>query len=116
MCNEVYIGFCESGATVLSMVMLKVHRNQYSSKLQVYNYFIVTTVALYGGQMCILHNAKVRQWIAMLRLWNKLIQIPDNCLTKKVFTWDYDLCQNWSSEVKEETAWDYRNSILYKQT
>ncbi len=42
-----YIGFCESGATVLSKVMLKVHRNQYSSKSQVYNYFIVTTVALY---------------------------------------------------------------------
>ncbi len=27
--------------------------------------------------------------------------MPDNCLTNKVFTWDYDLCQNWSSEVKE---------------
>ncbi len=39
-------------------------------------------------------RTKVRQWVAMLRLWNKLIQMPDNCLTKKVFTWDYDLCQN----------------------
>ncbi len=28
----------------------------------------------------------VRQWVAMLRLWNTLIQMPDNCLTKKVFT------------------------------
>ncbi len=27
--------------------------------------------------------------------------MPDNCLTKKVFTWDYDLCQNWFSDVKE---------------
>ncbi len=27
--------------------------------------------------------------------------MPDNCLTKKVFTWDYDLCQNWSSEGKK---------------
>ncbi len=46
-------------------------------------------------------RTKVRQWVAMLRLWNKLIQMPDNCLTKNVFTWSYDLCQNWSSEVKE---------------
>ncbi len=37
----------------------------------------------------------------MLRLQNKLIQMPDNCLTKTLFTWDYDLCQNWSSEMKE---------------
>ncbi len=29
---------------------------------------------------------KVSQWVAMLRLWNKLIQMLDNCLTKKVFT------------------------------
>ncbi len=35
-------------------------------------------------------RTKVRQWVAMLRVWNKLIQMPDNCLTKKVFTWDYD--------------------------
>ncbi len=27
--------------------------------------------------------------------------MPDDCLTKKVFTWDYNLCQKWSSEVKE---------------
>ncbi len=26
--------------------------------------------------------------------------MPDNYLTEKVFTWDYDLCQNWSSQVK----------------
>ncbi len=46
-------------------------------------------------------RAKVRQWVAMLRLWNKLIQMPGDCLSKKVFTWDYVLSQNWSSEVKE---------------
>ncbi len=27
--------------------------------------------------------------------------MPENYLTKKVFTWDYHLCQNWSSAVKE---------------
>ncbi len=46
-------------------------------------------------------RTQVRQWVALLRLWNKLIQMPDDCLTKKVFTKDYDLCHNWSSEVKE---------------
>ncbi len=27
--------------------------------------------------------------------------VLDDCLTKKVFTWDYDLCQIWTSEVKQ---------------
>ncbi len=43
----------------------------------------------------------VRCWVAMLRLWNKLIQMPDDCTTKNVYTRDYNLCKNWSSEVTE---------------
>ncbi len=27
--------------------------------------------------------------------------MPDDYLTKNVFTWDYNLCTNWSSEVKD---------------
>ncbi len=28
-------------------------------------------------------RTKVRHWVAMLKLWNKLIQMPDDCLIKR---------------------------------
>ncbi len=46
-------------------------------------------------------RSKVRQQVAMLRLWNKLSQMSEDRLTKNVFNWDYNLCKNWSYEIKE---------------
>ncbi len=28
--------------------------------------------------------------------------MPKDYLTKKMFTWDYDLCQNWYSKVEKK--------------
>ncbi len=39
-------------------------------------------------------RTKVRHQVAMLRLWNKLSQ-------KSPFNWDYNVCKNWSYEIKE---------------
>ncbi len=27
--------------------------------------------------------------------------ISEDCLTKKYFNWDYNVCKNWSYEIKE---------------
>ncbi len=37
----------------------------------------------------------------MIRLWNTLINMDENRLTKRVFKWYYIICKNWSFEVKE---------------
>ncbi len=37
----------------------------------------------------------------MLRIWNKLSQMSEDRLTKNVFNWDYNVCKNWSYEIKE---------------
>ena len=43
----------------------------------------------------------VRRLVSMTRLWNRLIDMPQDRLTQKVFDWDYSLCRNnWSFEVK----------------
>ena len=43
----------------------------------------------------------VRRLVSMTRLWNRLIDMPRDRLTRKVFDWDYSLCRNnWSFEVK----------------
>ena len=37
----------------------------------------------------------------MARLWNRLIYLPDDRLSKRIFLWDKELiCKNWSSEIK----------------
>ena len=46
-------------------------------------------------------RTKVRHQVAMRRLWNKLSQMSEDRLTKKVFNWDYNVCKNWSYEIKE---------------
>ena len=47
-------------------------------------------------------SAKVSQYIEMLRLWNRLISLPDHRITKKIFDWDISICnQNWASDVLE---------------
>jgi hypothetical protein len=43
----------------------------------------------------------VRHKIAAIRLWNRLTQMSDERLTKKIFNWDHELCKNWSNNVKE---------------
>ena len=47
---------------------------------------------------------RVRRTLCMIRLWNKLVKINDNSLTKFVFLWDLDQSvsfRNWSYEVKQ---------------
>ena len=47
----------------------------------------------------------IRRKVEMVRLWNRLVTMPDNRLTKKVFLWDKDLSsKNWSSEIKRLLA------------
>ncbi len=45
-------------------------------------------------------NCKVRHLLAIIRLWNKLIKMNPNRLTKRIFISDYNLCKNWCKEVK----------------
>ena len=38
----------------------------------------------------------------MLRLYNRLISLPDHRITKKIFDWDISICnQNWASDILE---------------
>ena len=43
-----------------------------------------------------------RRWANVLRLWNRLVNMNENRLTKKVFNYDYSMTggKNWCSEVK----------------
>jgi hypothetical protein len=43
-----------------------------------------------------------RRWISIVRLWNRLIGLDDNRITKRVFILDISTCHNnWSSEIKD---------------
>ncbi|XP_060563130.1 uncharacterized protein LOC132722622 [Ruditapes philippinarum] len=43
-----------------------------------------------------------RRWLNMLRMWNRLVSLDDNRITKQVFNVDYSHCQNnWCSEMKD---------------
>ena len=49
-------------------------------------------------------TCKYRQYLSVLRLWNRLIKMDANRLTKRVFLWDYDQSiagNNWSQNTKE---------------
>jgi hypothetical protein len=42
-----------------------------------------------------------RRWLCMIRLWNRLVSMDNHRVTKHVFLWDYNICNdNWSNEVK----------------
>ena len=42
-----------------------------------------------------------RRWLAMLHLWNRLTSMDDNRLTKQVFLYDLEKCNNnWSKGVR----------------
>jgi hypothetical protein len=49
-------------------------------------------------------RTKVRHQVAMLRLWNRLSQMPDDRLTKKVFDWDYYMYKNWAYKLRKYTT------------
>ncbi len=42
-----------------------------------------------------------KTYINMIRLWNKYINIDESRITKHEFTLDYQICQNWSLELKD---------------
>jgi hypothetical protein len=47
-------------------------------------------------------GCKVRRDLEMLRFWNRLLNMNANCLTKKVFIWDYSQqrsISNWNSDI-----------------
>ncbi|KAH3897308.1 hypothetical protein DPMN_021496 [Dreissena polymorpha] len=37
----------------------------------------------------------------MLRLWDRLVKMPDERLTKKVFNWDFSHNKSWNSDIKD---------------
>ena len=42
------------------------------------------------------------RYLCMIRFWNRLIEMHDDRLTKKVFLYDYEkCCKNWNSEIKD---------------
>ena len=47
-------------------------------------------------------SSSYRHQLNIIRLWNRLLTLPDDRLTKKVFLWDLEqLCNNnWSQKVK----------------
>ena len=45
-------------------------------------------------------TCEMRWHMEMLRLWNRLVDMNENRLTKKIFRWDKSLClNNWSSDI-----------------
>ena len=45
---------------------------------------------------------KLSRVVNRLRLWNRLVEMQGNRLTRKIFEWDYSIAkQNWSSEMKK---------------
>jgi hypothetical protein len=46
-----------------------------------------------------------RRWLEMLRLWNRLISLPEDHLTYKIFKLDYENAKSeiftWSSQIRE---------------
>jgi len=48
------------------------------------------------------HTCRIRWYINILRLWNRLVKLPDYRLTKHVFLWDREIVSNnsWSGKIK----------------
>ena len=45
-------------------------------------------------------SSSTRRKVNMIRLWNRFITMDESRLTKKIFSWDFSICnRNWSSEV-----------------
>ena len=63
----------------------------------------MTPIPFLYGEMAWL-TPSIRQQAEVVRLWTRLITMNEDRLTKKIFKWDYNLCQNrhysWNSHVK----------------
>ena len=46
-------------------------------------------------------SCRLRQHVNMIRFWNRMINMDENRLTKRIFNWDYNLCKNWCLEIKQ---------------
>ena len=47
-------------------------------------------------------TTKERHWFNMIRCWNRLINMDNLRLCKKVLLWDYSICgDKWSAEIKD---------------
>ena len=46
-------------------------------------------------------NCKIRQNVNMIKLWNRLVLMNNDRLTKKIFEWDQRLGIGWSKEIFE---------------
>ena len=78
--------FCEQVQNRAIRIFLGVHR-------------FAPTLALQGDMGW--HLTHHRRHSNMLRFWNRLIKMPGNRLTKKIFLWDYHLKNNnWSSDIE----------------
>ena len=47
------------------------------------------------------NSFKIRQSINMVRLWNRLLLLDSNRLTRKTFDWDYGISKGWSKDIKQ---------------
>ncbi len=68
-----------------------------------------------------LQNSKVKHFLAIIRLLNKLIKMNPDKLTKEIFIWDYNLFKNWCKEVKQifeliECQEMFPNKLAYNLT
>ncbi len=59
----------------------------------------IPLLALEGDMGCM--SCQTRHHINMIRLWNKFINIEESRITKRVFNLDYQVCKNWSLELKD---------------
>lgn len=62
------------------------------------------------------YTTQKMRWLNMFRYWNRLINMPENRLTKCIFEWDWVKCKdNWSSELRElYTQFDSQNTFFEK--
>jgi hypothetical protein len=57
-------------------------------------------LAIFGDMGWI--DSKDRRHLDMLRLWNRLVKMDNNRLTKKIFLWDKDHGNlSWNSEIRQ---------------
>ena len=62
----------------------------------------LTPIAALQGEMG-WHPSIYGKYLCMLRLWNRIIKLPNDRLTKSIFTVDYErssLNKNWCSDIK----------------
>jgi hypothetical protein len=65
--------------------------------------------------------SRVRRQVAMVRYWNRLVEMPEERLTKQVFLWDYHLRRNnWSHGMRRlyrelEVEHVFNDLLLYSK-